>query len=153
MAQPVVNHTIAELNKLSLNLSDKIRGNSELKMKMVTVILPDREAEGPIQVSVDSVRNQADQIIKIWQNKVGMPLPDITQTKVNNLYNGLVNAINLAPAPAPRPVAAPRPQVQGQAQQRPAPSRRGGKYSKRRRNTKRRNTKRRNTKRRRNNRK
>ena len=151
MTEPVVNHTIAELNKLSLNLSNQIRGSPDLKMKTVTVILPDREAEGPIQVSIDIVQYQADQLIKIWQNKAGIPLPDKTQIKVNNLYNGLVNAINLAPAaPVAAPVAAPRPQVQ--AVQRPAPSRRGGKYSKRR-NSKRRNTKRRNTKRRLNTRK
>ena len=135
---PGVNYTIDQLERKLGELADKIRGDyyGTLKNKMVTAIIPGREAEGPVSVSVGILQYQASNIAK--KNEYAKVLDPVTQQTVNNLYAGLQNAINLPLDKTPP------------AQ--PTRSRRGGRYSKRR-PTKRATKKRRNTKRRRGSRK
>ena len=135
---PVGNYTISQLEGKINELSGKIRNDyyGTLKNKMVTAIIPGREAEGPVSVSVGILQYQASNIAK--KNEYAKVLDPVTQQTVNNLYAGLQNAINLPLDKTPP------------AQ--PTQSRRGGRYSKRR-PTKRGSKKRRNTKRRRGSRK
>jgi hypothetical protein len=135
---PGVNYTIDQLERKLGELADKIRGDyyGTLKNKMVTAIIPGREKEGPVSVSVGILQYQASNIAK--KNEYAKVLDPVTQQTVNNLYAGLQNAINLPLDKTPP------------AQ--PARSRTGGRYSKRR-PTKRATKKRRNTKRRRGSRK
>ena len=134
----VVNYTISQLEGKINELSGKIRNDyyGTLKNKMVTAIIPGREAEGPVSVSVGILQYQASNIAK--KNEYAKVLDPVTQQTVNNLYAGLQNAINL-----PLDQTPPAQQTR---------SRRGGRYSKRR-PTKRGSKKRRNTKRRRGSRK
>jgi hypothetical protein len=124
------NYTISQLQAKLRELTDKMRLDYSLNTKMVTAIIPGREAEGPVSVSVSIVESLAENIVN-RNNPYTKVLDPATQSQVNNLYAGLQNAINLPSA---------------------APSRRGGRYSKRR-PTKRATKKRRNTKRRRGSRK
>lgn len=120
------NYTISQLQDKLRELTNKMRVDYTLNTKMVTAIIPGREAEGPVSVSVGIVESQAENIANRYQ--YAKVLDPATQSQVNNLYAGLQNAINLPP------------------------SRRGGRYSKRR-PIKRATKKRRNTKRRRGTRK
>jgi hypothetical protein len=135
---PGVNYTIRQLEDKSNELSSKIRNDyyGTLKTKMVTAIIPGREAEGPVSVSVGILQYQVSTITKRYE--YAKVLDPVTQQTVNNLYAGLQNAINipLDKTPPAQPIR----------------SRRGGRYSKRR-LTKRNSNKRRNTKRRRGSRK
>uniref|UniRef100_A0A6C0IIV7 Uncharacterized protein n=1 Tax=viral metagenome TaxID=1070528 RepID=A0A6C0IIV7_9ZZZZ len=135
---PAVNYTISQLQEKMSELSNKIRTDyyGTLKKKMVTSIIPGREAEGLVSVPVNTVDYFAGNIAK--RNEYKKTLDPETQQTVNNLYAGLQNAINL---PLDQRPVAPV-----------APARRGGRYSKRR-STKRSSKKRRNTKRRRGTRK
>ena len=135
---PAVNYTIRQLQDKMNELSDKMRSDyyGTLKNKMVSAIIPGREAEGPVSVSVNTVDYFAGNIVK--KNEYTRVLDPVTQKTVNNLYAGLQNALNL---PLDQKPVAPA-----------ANARRGGRYSKRR-PTKRGYKKRRNTKRRRGTRK
>ncbi len=132
---PAVNYTIRQLQDKMSELSDKMRSDyyGTLKNKMVSAIIPGREAEGPVSVSVNTVDYFAGNIAK--RNEDARVLDPVTQKTVNNLYAGLQNALNLPLDQKPAAIA-----------------RRGGRYSKRR-PTKRGSKKRRNTKRRRSSRK
>ena len=127
--QGQVNRSIKDLNMKLGNLGSIIqRKGPELKMKEVTTIIPSR-GEDPVTVSIETVTTTAQQLA----NRFQYDMPSTAQKDVNNLYDGLVKAID----------------VGNQFNPWAGGRRRGTK----RRGTKRRGTKRRGTKRRRSSRK
>lgn len=125
--QGQVNRSIKDLNMKLGDLGSIIqRKGPALKMKQVTTIIPGRESEGEVTVSIETVKSMAQNLA----NRFQYDMPPTAQKDVNNLYDGLVKAIDVG-------------------NQSGGGRRRGTK----RRGTKRRGTKRRGTKRRRSSRK
>ena len=134
-----VNHTIKDLNMKLGELGSIIqRKGPAVKMETVTTIIPGRKndqgIEVPVEVSIETLKTTAQNLA----NKFQYDMPSSLQQDVNNLYDGLVKAID----------------VGNQFDPYASPPRRGGRRrGTKRRGTKRRGTKRRNTKRRRSSRK
>jgi hypothetical protein len=128
--QGQVNRSIKDLNMKLGDLGSIIQEKGPaLKMKQVTTIIPGRESEGEVTVSIETVKSMAQNLA----NRFQYDMPPTAQKDVNNLYDGLVKAID----------------VGNQFNPWAGGRRRGTK----RRGTKRRGTKRRGTKRRRSSRK
>lgn len=90
-----VNRTIDELNAQLNSLADKIRSafdQKTLKAKIVSAIIPGREAEGTVQVPISVVQYQAQQAVNQYRNGIDPS----AQQKINNLYNGLVECNRVA---------------------------------------------------------
>jgi hypothetical protein len=87
---PVVNYTnytISQLQDKLRELTNKMRVDYTLNTKMVTAIIPGREREGQVSVSVGIVESQAENIVNRYQ--YAKVLDPATQSQVNNLYAGL----------------------------------------------------------------
>jgi hypothetical protein len=96
-AAPVVNRTLKDLNLKLGQLAD-LQNRDVVNMLRVDAIIPGREAEGLVNVDVGTVKYQANEILKkIERNTRGNgSIPPMFQEQVNNLYNGLQKAIDLA---------------------------------------------------------
>jgi hypothetical protein len=125
-----VNHTIKDLNTKLGELGSIIQRNGPaLKMEQVTTIIPTRRGEGQITVSIETLKTTAQKLA----NDLQYGMPPNAQQDVNDLYDGLVKAIDVGDKFDPW---------------------KGGRRRTKRRNSKRRQSKkRRNTKRRRSSRK
>lgn len=90
--QGQVNRSIKDLNMKLGDLGNIIRRKgSALKMKQVTTIIPSRESEGEVTVSIETVKSTAQDLA----NKFQYDMPPAAQKDVNDLYDGLVKAIDV----------------------------------------------------------
>jgi hypothetical protein len=129
-----VNHTINDLNTKLGELGDIIQRNGpEVKTEKVTTIIPSRRTAGQVTVSIETLKTTAQNLAKALKNGI----PNTLQQDVNDLYDGLVKAINFLNQKYP---TTQQPQLQQAAGRRTK-----RKNSKRRQSKKRRNTKRRRT--------
>ena len=90
--QGQVNRSIKDLNMKLGDLGSIIqRKGPALKMIQVTTIIPGRESEGEVTVSIETVKSMAQNLA----NRFQYDMPPTAQKDVNNLYDGLVKAIDV----------------------------------------------------------